>query len=228
MMDIWALIPVKSLLDSKRRLAHLLTAEERAELIYDLLQRELSILNASPVIDKVLVVSSDPAVWDLARQYGALVEEEATSCGLNIAVARGLAVAAGNGASAVLILPVDLPFITVADLDLIVNCALDGMIWDQQQHTAPGAPGSNGFLFNKGPDGTVVICSDEDGCGTNALFINPAQEFTFHFGPDSFQGHLQEAHMRGLAVHVVSAFGLEFDLDNEHDWFTYQASAVGC
>ncbi len=228
MMDIWALIPVKSLLDSKRRLSHLLTAGERAQLITDLLQRELGILNASPAIDKVLVVSSDPAVWDLARQYGALVEEEAASCGLNIAVARGLRIAARNGAAAVLILPVDLPFITAADLDLIVKSPSHGMIWDQRQTTAPDAPSGNGYSFNNGFDATMVICSDEDGCGTNALFINPAQEFTFHFGPDSFQSHLQEAQKRGLAVRVVSAFGLEFDLDSEQDWFTYQASTVGC
>ena len=124
-MDIWVLIPVKSLLESKRRLSHLLPAEQRAELISDLLRRELSILNQVPDIGEVLVISSDPTVWAIARQHGALVEEEQDARGLNVAVTRGMAVAARNGASAVLILPADLPFITSSDVDMTIKSGLE-------------------------------------------------------------------------------------------------------
>ena len=74
----------------------------------------------------------------------------------------------------------------------------------------------------------MVICSDEDGSGTNALFVNPPQEFTFHFGPDSFYKHIQEAEKRGMIVQVISSPGMSFDIDNESDWFVYQAAKIGC
>lgn len=227
-MDIWALIPVKSLLESKRRLSHLLPAEQRAELIRGLLQRELSVLSQVSAIDNVLVISSDPTVWDIARQYGALVEEERESRGLNTAVARGMAIAAGKGASAALLVPVDLPFIIASDVDLLIKTGLDKTTWDQEPSRSSDSQGNNGLRSSKEYGRVMAICSDEDGDGTNAIFINPAQEFSFHFGPGSFQSHIQEAQKRGLTVRIVSTPGLNFDLDNENDWFTYQTSMVGC
>jgi len=222
-MDTWALIPVKSLQDSKRRLARLLPAEQRAALIRGLLLHELNVLSQLPVIDKVLVISSDPTVWRIARQNGVLVEEELESCGLNVAVSRGVAVAAENGASAALILPVDLPFITASDVDLMVSTGLD-KISRNQEHAI--SQGNNGFHSNDERGCVMAICSDREGDGTNAIFINPGREFTFHFGPRSFESHIQEAQERGMVVRVVSAPGLSFDLDNENDWFTYQTSIV--
>jgi 2-phospho-L-lactate guanylyltransferase len=227
-MDIWALVPVKSLQESKRRLSHLLPVEQRAELISGLLQRELSILNQVPAIGKVLVISSDPTVWDIARQNGALVEEEPQSLGLNVAVTHGMSVAAQNGASAVLILPVDLPFISTSDVDLMISSGPENTIWDQSSARQSDSQGTNGFHRSHQPACAMVICSDVEGDGTNALFVNPAQEFTFHFGPGSFQNHIQEAEKRGLQVQIISTPGLSFDIDNEGDWFTYQASRLGC
>jgi 2-phospho-L-lactate guanylyltransferase len=227
-MDIWALIPVKSLLDSKRRLAQLLTAEERAELIRGLLQRQLSLLNQVPGIEQVLVISSDPVVWKLARQYGALVEEEAQSVGLNLAVTRGTAVAAESGASAVLILPVDLPFMTAADVDLLLNSGLEMMDGGQESAGYAESHDANGSAGSHEPWPMMVICSDEEGEGSNALFIHPAQPFTFQFGPGSLHKHIQEAEKQGMIVNIISTPGLSFDIDNESDWLTYQASRVGC
>ena len=225
-MGIWALIPVKSLLESKRRLSHLLPAEQRAELIGGLLQRELNLLSQVPAIDKVLIISSDPTVWDIARQYGALVEEELVSRGLNAAVARGMAVAAGNGASSALLIPVDLPFITASDVDLMISTGLDKTTWDQKSSRSSDPQRNNGSHISKEYGCVMAICSDEDGDGTNAILINPAQEFSFHFGPGSFQSHIQEAEKRGMTVRIVSTPGLNFDLDNENDWFTYQAKKL--
>ncbi len=221
-MGIWALIPVKSLLDSKRRLSHLLPAEQRAELIRSLLQHELNVLSEVPAISRVLVISSDPSVWDIARQNGALVEEEQASRGLNVAVTQGMKIAARNGAPAVLILPVDLPFITTADVDLMISSGLQQRSWDQKQTGSSASQGNNGTHVNKESGCVMAVCSDDDGSGTNAIFINSAQEFSFHYGPGSFQSHVQEAQNRGLTVHIVSAPGLKFDLDNENDWFMYQ------
>lgn len=220
-MDIWALIPVKSLKDSKLRLAHLLPAEQRAILIHGLLQHELMVLEEIPAITQVLIISSDPAVWRLAWQFRARVEEEVKPQGINVAVTRGMAIAAENGAQGILILPVDLPFITASDVTAVVNT---GLLEDHSPipPAAPEPAEENGSHQQKNGEHLMTICTDEDGDGTNALFLKPVSDYSFHFGPGSFQLHIQEAHKRGITVHTVSTPGLQFDLDNEKDWHAYQ------
>jgi len=225
-MDIWAIIPVKSLFESKRRLARLLPCEQRAQLIQDLLRNELTVLSQVPAITQVLVISSDPAVWALAQQFGALVEKEQSSQGLNAAVTHGMSVAAWNDASGALMLPVDLPFITISDVDLMVNAGLDKTNSDTEVSRAPAMPGGYGHHYKNRSGRVMAICSDEDGDGTNALFLNPVLDFSFQYGPGSFQRHIQEAKKRGLTARIVSAPGLKFDLDNEKDWLSYQALVV--
>ena len=197
------MIPVKSLMQSKRRLAHILAPEARAQLIAGLLRRELALLKGVPALREVLVISSDPQVWEIARGSGALVvEEEPVSPGLNAAVSRGMRRAAEEGAEAVLILPVDLPYIDALGVEMMLG---SGQIPCE-----------------------MAVCADEAGSGTNALFLHPARDFGFHFGPGSFHKHMQEAQERGREVRVISAPGLKFDIDNESDWLVYQASSVGC
>jgi 2-phospho-L-lactate guanylyltransferase len=202
-MTTWAIIPVKQLHESKRRLAHLLSAEERADLIHHFLDNLLAALNESPGIDRVLVVTGDRAVAALADKYGAERLAEAEPMGLNDAVARGVALAAGHGATAALILPADLPFASVDDVEAMVRPL-----------TAVGRP-------------LAAITGDEAEDGTNALLLAPPGDFPFHYGPDSFQAHLDEAEARGRAVYVIDAPGLRFDLDTESDWLAYNGCFVG-
>lgn len=225
-MDIWVLVPVKSLRRSKNRLAHLLTAEERAQLVYGLLQRELAILSQMAAISEILVISGDPVVWNLARQFGALVEEEPEPQGLNAAVSRGVAIAAANGASGALLLPVDLPFVTAAEVTMMVEAGLGKRSTDWGAEDALPSAEGNGAQSGKGGSRLLAISADEDGEGTNALFLDPKMDFTFHYGPGSYQLHMQEAERRGLSVCIVSTPGLQFDLDNEEDWLIYQGSTV--
>ncbi|MBX7252927.1 MAG: hypothetical protein K1X50_13175, partial [Candidatus Promineofilum sp.] len=84
-MPTVAVIPVKTLHDSKRRLAHLLTADERAGLIGRFLDDLLLTLSAAPGIDRTLVVTCDPDVVRLARRHGAEVLLEPAADGLNAA-----------------------------------------------------------------------------------------------------------------------------------------------
>ena len=116
-----AIIPVKHLHDSKRRLAHLLSADERADLIGRFLDNLLLTLSATPGIHRTLVVTCDPAVVGLARRRGADVLLEAAADGLNTAAARGTAHALGDGATAVLLLPADLPFARVEDIEAVLR-----------------------------------------------------------------------------------------------------------
>jgi 2-phospho-L-lactate guanylyltransferase len=202
-MTTWAILPVKHLHQSKRRLAHLLSADERAALIGRFLDNLLLTLHATPGIDRTLVVTCDPAVVRLARRRGADVLPESAADGLNTAVERGAARAAVEGATAVLLLPVDLPFARVDDIAAMLRSLATG----------------------DGP--LLAICGDEAGQGTNALLLAPPGDFTFHYGPGSFAAHLAEAERRGRATCIVRAPGLRFDLDTERDWWAYSGHVVG-
>jgi 2-phospho-L-lactate guanylyltransferase len=199
--SIWAIIPVKSLNESKRRLANVLSAAERANLIHRFLIHTLAALNQSELIDQILVVSSDERVLATARLHGAEVLVETAVQGLNPAVTQAVQYAVNAGATAVLILPADLPFIQTKDVAIMVREGLNG------RHPLPH----------------LTICSDDKGKGSNALLISPPIPFTFHYGPDSFAQHVQEAAQRGLAVHIIeNEPNLQFDLDTEEDWQKYQ------
>ncbi|MCB9421442.1 MAG: 2-phospho-L-lactate guanylyltransferase [Ardenticatenaceae bacterium] len=194
--SVWAIVPVKSLHESKRRLAHILSAEERAELIHHFLIHTLTVLNESEVVDQVLVISSDEQVLATARVHGAMVLVETAVHGLNPAVTQAVQFAADEGATAVLILPADLPFIEKQDVAIMVA--------------------------EKKNNPNIVICSDDKGLGTNALLISPPNSFSFHYGTDSFQQHLQEAQQRSRTISIIDNCHLQFDLDTEADWHKYQ------
>ncbi len=202
--SVWAIIPVKPLPDSKCRLAHILSAAERAELIYRFLTRTLTVLNQSGVIDRILVVSRDDRALAAARLHGAEALVETAVTGLNPAVAQAVNYAAESGATAVLILPVDLPFIQSEDVSIMVGGSRSG----------------------RRQSGQIIICSDNKNQGTNALLISPPRPFTFHYGEGSFQQHLQEAKRRHLTAHIIQIPGLQFDLDTEEDWHKFMACEV--
>jgi 2-phospho-L-lactate guanylyltransferase len=199
--SIWVIIPVKPLRQSKTRLAHILSTEQRAELIASFLCHHLDVLKQVADIDRVLVVSSDATVLATARQRGAVVLDEGPVQGLNAAAGRAVAMATANRASAVLLLPVDLPLIQVEDVVQMIEVGL--------------SPGDN-----ERP--VMSICPDVKQQGTNALFLSLPTHFNFHYGEGSFQRHLHEAVQLGLIPHIVRLPRLELDIDLENDWSRYQ------
>lgn len=120
----WAIIPVKPLRESKSRLAAVLSPDERADLTGFLLQRTLKILLQTPLIDRIMVVSRDPEALKLARQGGAVTLAEGDRPGLNVALLRAAYVAAAQRATSLLILPSDLPLLTVADVEMMLTGAI--------------------------------------------------------------------------------------------------------
>lgn len=195
--DLWAIVPVKALHSSKSRLAGVLSVAERRELTQQLLRRVLTALRATPEIAHILVVSRDEAVRRLAAEYHSSVLAESNPDDLNGALTEAAQFAYAHGARAVLVLPSDLPLLTVADV--------------QRVTAAPGA---------------VVIVSDRRIDGTNALLLRDLPAFRFRFGEDSFAVHLGEARRQRCVPQVVGAPGIEFDLDTPADWFHYQGQHV--
>ena len=146
-MTLWAVVPVKPLRRGKSRLAKVLTEDERAELNKNMLIHTVDILTAVPELEHVLVVSRDPKALSIAREHGARTVQEDGSPHLNVALTRATAVAMTYAAQRVLVLPADLPQLTVKDVQDMVA------------------------LGQQGP--VVVIAPDYHGRGTNGLLLNP-------------------------------------------------------
>lgn len=205
MPEIWAIIPVKPLHIGKTRLAHILSVNERAELIQRCFTHMLSVLNQVPIVRGSWVISSDRAVLALAQAQGAQILAEDEPHGLNQAVQVGTITAVQAGADGVLILPADLPFIQTSDIETMMSSLISTHGNGRSQ---------------------LVICPDEKQKGTNALLLAPATPFTFHYGPDSFSQHLTVAQQQQRAYTIINTPGLQFDLDTETDWLKYQQLAL--
>jgi 2-phospho-L-lactate guanylyltransferase len=198
--SLWAIVPVKPLDQSKKRLAHLLPAEERIQLMISMLRRTLNVLGEASAVHSTLVVTSDEIVLSLARGLGAKTLDEGESHGLNDAIDRAVQRASSERATAALILPADLPLIRLDDVKRMLQGFPDG------------GPYQSPFM---------AICSDAAGDGTNALLLGLPTRFKFYYGPGSFSLHLQEAAGIGLSTWIMHSPGIEFDLDTEEDWETY-------
>lgn len=186
-----AILPVKRLADAKSRLAHALPAAERMALASTLLEHTLVTVTNCGGIDEVLVVSGDQAVAGIAQQFGAgfLAEEDGDS--LNGALARAADTVRRRGADAILVLPVDLPLLTTADLEEILQAE-------------PAPP----FL---------VIVADRHGQGTNLLYFSPPEGFTFAFGTGSFGRHRSAAKAAGRRVTIRQSRNIALDVDTPDD-----------
>ncbi|MEJ7632936.1 MAG: 2-phospho-L-lactate guanylyltransferase [Rubrobacteraceae bacterium] len=188
-MSVFAVVPVKDLREAKSRLRSILGPEARATLALRMMDRVLSAVRDAGVED-VSVVSPDITVLDLASKHGAtpLLQQ---GRGLNPALEEGRRWAMERGASALLVLPADLPLLEPDDVRELLNETEEGS--------------------------SVTIAPDDARSGTNALLLRPPDALPFFFGPDSFEEHLRAARKRGLGVRIVERPNLAFDLDTRKD-----------
>ena len=119
----FAIIPVKPLARAKSRLARALKAPTRAALVRSLFSRTLDVIAQTPRIDGVIVVSRDLTILELTRQRNLIALMESDS-GLNPAITQAAQRALAHHAHSVIVIPVDLPLITAADLDVVIGALL--------------------------------------------------------------------------------------------------------
>jgi len=195
---VYAVVPVKDLRGTKSRLAPILDPGARAGLTLYMMGRVVRAILEADVGD-VCVVSPDRIVLEEAKRRGAtpLLQE---SRGLNPALEEGRRRAGDLGASALLVLPADLPLLEAEDVQAVLEEAGEG----------PSA----------------VISPDGARSGTNALLIRPPDVLPFAFGADSFEAHLGAARGRGLHVKICERPHLAFDLDTAGDLAHLRKSGV--
>jgi 2-phospho-L-lactate/phosphoenolpyruvate guanylyltransferase len=195
---IAAIVPVGTLEGAKTRLAGSLDAEERHDLVTGLLTRTVVAALAVSRLADVVVVSPDPEVLRLAADLGARTLRQRSS-GLNAGLREARDDVIGGDADAVLVVPVDLPFVTAPAIDDVVEA-----------------------LLADGP--TVVLVTDRHGTGTNALGLRPPEVIDFAFGPGSRGAHRGRAAAVG-ARYVEVTGPLSIDLDTPEDLVLVESSA---
>ncbi|MDP8940674.1 MAG: 2-phospho-L-lactate guanylyltransferase [Actinomycetota bacterium] len=194
-MDVAAVVPVKDLLGTKSRLAPVLDPAGRAGLTIYMMCRVISALQEAKVQD-ICVVSPDPLVLQKAGEKGVstLLQD---GVGLNPALEEGRRWAMVRGASALLVLPADLPLLDAGDIrSVVAGCG-------------------------ESPSG--VISPDAARSGTNALMLRPPDAIPFAFGIGSFEAHQREARERGVPLATIEHTHLSFDLDTGDDLARFQA-----
>jgi 2-phospho-L-lactate guanylyltransferase len=195
---LWAIIPVKPLRRAKSRLARALQADQRAALARAMFARTLDVLAPVKRVSGIVVVSSDLTVQDIARAKNAIPLAE-TESGLNAAVSQACAWLEARGASAALIVPTDLPLLAAADVEAMLDLAVE--------------------------PACIVIAPDRREHGTNALLLRPPQVIRPAFGASSFEAHQAQALARRLPAHVYRSATIALDLDRPGDLDRYRELA---
>jgi len=172
----WAVVPIRGLATAKTRLGPDLDPAARRGLVEAMLRRTLQATRDARSIHGTVVVTKDPEVAGLAHHHRAIgLVEHAPGLNAAILAARSLAVA--RGATAVLVLPADLPAISAAAIDAVVAAA----------------------AAQPAPVGIVALVSDRHGRGTNALLTSPPAIVDPAFGEDSRAVHRAAAAAAGAA-----------------------------
>ncbi|CAG0928109.1 partial 2-phospho-L-lactate guanylyltransferase, partial [Planctomycetaceae bacterium] len=162
--------------------------------------RTLDVIAQVDRIAGTIVVSRDLTIMELARQRSNVIALAEAESGLNPAITQGAAWAAAHGGASVIVVPVDLPLITAADLDSLIDLA-----------TEPHC---------------LVIAPDRHDDGTNLMLVRPPDAVQFAYGSASFNAHRAQAIERSLRVHVYRSPTSGLDLDVPDDLALYHEGAA--
>ena len=194
-MSLWVLIPVKPLIRAKSRLSSILSAEQRYEFAQGVLRQVLDVTTSIPEVVGTMVISRDTKVLAIAREMGAKTIQEGRNSSLNIALSKATVVLKSWGVQAVLVLPSDLPFVSVKDIRNLINMG-------------------RGYK-------SVVIATDSAENGTNALLMRPPAIFPYSYGETSYQEHIRLAREEGIEPRTYYSDNLALDVDVPDDLMLY-------
>lgn len=194
---MWAIVPIKSLESAKRRLADVLTQEERRALMLAMARDVLTALARCRALAGVLIVSRTPEADALAQAFGTERFTESPDADLSGALTQAAEYLRDHlGASGVMIVPADLPLISPDEIDEILA-----------GHNEAVASGH----------GAVTVVPDDEHLGTNGLVCTPPTLIAFRFDGRSFRPHLQAATAAGANPRVVPSPRFALDVDVPDD-----------
>ena len=194
-MSTVAVIPVKQLENAKQRLSGVLNPGQRQSLFQAMFKDVLEAATTCDGIERVIVMTDDGQVAEIAAEFGAEVWPEPAARGLIPAVTAAGARLAAEGTDTMLFLPADIPLITVEELEVVLE----------------------GFGERALPAFMIVPAHDLG--GSNCVLVAPPDCMEFGFGEDSFRRHLRLARARGIEASVARLPGIGLDVDVPDDLF---------
>lgn len=212
----WAVVPIRGLETAKSRLGGDLDPEERRSLVTEMLRRTLVATRDAASIAGTIVVTMDPAAAAIATRHRAIGLLERVPGGLNAAIEAARSVAIARGASAVLVLPADLPAVSAAALDELIEAAGEAAA-GLEEGSAGNADRANGL---------ALVVPDRHGEGTNALLVSPPAAIPPEFGDRSRAAH-REAALAANLLHLEVDGPLSLDVDTAADLLVAEASLGG-
>ncbi len=186
----YALVPVKDLTQAKVRLSPLLSPTERHMLAAAMLADVVNALKETSAIERIALVTSDPRALLLASKNGFEVIEEGDGRGETGAVELAIKVCRTRGASSLAVIPGDIPLVTSADVEI---------------------------LMEYGRQYDVVFAPSWDSRGTNAVLLRPPDALQLRFGSWSFFPHVKQAKRKGLSYKVLRLPRVALDIDTPED-----------
>lgn len=187
--DLRIVLPVSGIARGKSRLVSVLASAERARLNEQLLRHALTVaadLFGPP--GGCIVVSPCLRARRIARAAGMTTLAQSRPLrGLNAAIRQGVQHVLRQGGRRVLVLPVDLPSLSVAALSEVMRAVRAGA-----RH---------------------VVVPDRDETGTNVLLVPARLATRTYFGEHSFERHLLAAEAEGRQSFVPRCPPLMQDLD---------------
>ena len=194
----WAVLPVKNIAHAKQRLAEVLSQHERSGLFTAMLHDVLNALRGAQQLAGIVLVTQDPQAERIASKYGAEIASERANDGHNAAVTRGGAYLLSRQRCAMLALPGDIPLLTSAEVDQLIN--------------------------SLAPAPALSIAPSDDEFGSNGVALSPPNLFEYAFGDDSFRPHLDLARASGADPQVLRLPGFALDIDRPADLQRFAAT----
>ena len=187
-MNATAIVPVKRLATAKQRLGR--EAKGRAALVAAMLEDVLEAVGEARMVERALVVTSDPVAERIATASGAEVVRDPSDEGHPQAALMGIDRAVELGATCVALLPGDCPLLDPRELDSLLSAT-------GERH--------------------VAIVPDRHGTGTNGLILAPPDAIRPAFGEGSRRRHVEAARAAGIPHYVEEVPSLALDLDTPAD-----------
>ena len=187
--DVEAIVPVRGLPAGKRRLAELLSVEQRNRLVRAMLDDVVETLRDAASVDVVTILSRDAAAAREAQRLGVgFLRQPDSSDGLNAGLS--FALRERSRREAILIVPADLPLVTPGDIEA---------------------------LMGQEPGGALVAIAPSRDGGTNGLLLRPPLVIEPAYGPGSAARHGAAAELAGVARHEVDTERWRLDIDTPED-----------
>lgn len=194
-LTIDAVVPLRWPGEPKRRLGGLLSVQQRRALSLAMVSDVCATLAKTPGIRAIAIVAPGPLPKSCQPPGAQVLVSQAT--GYSAAARAGVEAAADRGAAASLVLPSDLPLLSVADVGRLIGAI--------HEHD-------------------VVLAPDRFGYGTNVLGVRSTIAFPFQFGERSFRRHMQATIAGGWSVEILRSRALGHDVDRPIDLIDLPAS----